>query len=88
MAAQLLRNAVLEYISIKIPCLPQDLEVVIKVYGNLKGLSRLYCDAKILDQREDFENFVRAFNMSHPSCDFIDAGNGKECSDDKIRGGW
>lgn len=86
MAAQLLRDAVLEYIRVKFPCLPQDLEVVVKVYGNMKGLCRLYCDAKILDQREDFENFVRAFNMSHPSCDFIDAGNGKECSDDKIRG--
>ncbi|KAL8822066.1 MAG: hypothetical protein Q9191_007191 [Dirinaria sp. TL-2023a] len=86
MAAQLLRHAVLEYISAKIPFLPQDLEVVVKIYGNMKGLCRIYCDAKIVDQREDFESFLRAFNMSHPSCDFIDAGHGKECSDDKIRG--
>ena len=87
-AAQLLHDAVLEYIRVEVSHLPQDLEVVIKVYGNMKGLCKLYCDAKILDQRESFESFVRAFNMNHPSCDFVDAGNGKECSDDKVRGRW
>lgn len=52
----------------------------------MKGLGKVYVDAKILEQREPFERFARAFNMSHPLCDFIDAGNGKECSDNKIRG--
>ena len=52
----------------------------------MNGLNKMYGDSSILEQREDFGRFVRGFNMGHPLCDFIDAGNGKECSDDKIRG--
>lgn len=52
----------------------------------MNGLNKMYCDSNVLEQREDFGRFVRGFNMGHPLCDFIDAGNGKECSDDKIRG--
>lgn len=33
-----------------------------------------------------FEEFVRGFNTVHPMCDFIDAGCGKECADEKIKG--
>lgn len=52
----------------------------------MNGLTKTYAEANILDQREEFARFVRGFNMAHPLCDFIDAGNGKECSDVKIRG--
>jgi hypothetical protein len=30
--------------------------------------------------------FVRGFNMGHPMCDFIDAGDGKEGADSKLKG--
>lgn len=86
LAAQRLREAVIGYLTEEIPNLRNDVEVSIRVYANMKGISKLYCDANILDQREQFERFARAFNMSHPLCDFVDAGSGKECSDDKIRG--
>lgn len=33
-----------------------------------------------------FEDFVRGFNTVHPMCDFVDAGCGKECADEKIKG--
>jgi Fe-S-cluster containining protein len=82
-AAQLLRGSVSEYLKKK---LPHDLEIVIRVYANMKGLGKTYHDTKILEQREQFDRFARAFNMGHPLCDFIDAGTGKECSDHKIRG--
>lgn len=85
-AAQLLRSRVLDYLRHKLPELQHDLEIVIRVYGNMNGLNKRYCDSNVLEQREDFGRFVRGFNMGHPLCDFIDAGNGKECSDDKIRG--
>ncbi|KAL8698943.1 MAG: hypothetical protein Q9201_006289 [Fulgogasparrea decipioides] len=85
-AAQRLRDAATDYLRKQIPDLKHDAKIVIRVYGNMKGLSKLYCDADILDQREQFETFARAFNMNHPLCDYVDAGNGKECSDDKIRG--
>ena len=84
--AQGLRDATLRYLRLEIPDLKHDVEVLIRVYGNMKGLSKLYCDANILDEREQFERFTRFFNMTHPLCDSIHAGSGKECSDDKIRG--
>lgn len=85
-AAQLLRACVLEYLRHDLPELQHDLEIMVRVYGNTNGLNKMYCDSHTLEQREDFGRFVRGFNMGHPLCDFIDAGNGKECSDDKIRG--
>lgn len=85
-ATQLLRGSVSEYLKKKFPELQHDLVIVIRVYANMKGLGKIYYDAKILEQREQFDRFARAFNMGHPLCDFVDAGNGKECSDDKIRG--
>lgn len=85
-AAQLLRKSVSNYLKKQFSELQHDLDLVIRVYANVKGLGRTYFDAKILNQREHFDKFVRMFNMGHPLCDFIDAGNGKECSDDKIRG--
>ncbi|KAK4690621.1 hypothetical protein P7C71_g6210, partial [Lecanoromycetidae sp. Uapishka_2] len=48
-------------------------------------LVETYIDANFLNQREAFASFIRGFNMAYPLCDFIDAGNGKECSDFKIR---
>lgn len=85
-AAQLLRSCILDYLRQKLPDLQHDLEIMVRVYGNMNGLNKTYCDSSILEQRENFGRFVRGFNMGHPLCDFIDAGNGKECSDDKIRG--
>ncbi|KAL8686608.1 MAG: hypothetical protein Q9218_006989 [Villophora microphyllina] len=85
LAAQHLRDATLNYIKAELPDLNHDIKILVRVYANMKGLSKLYCDANILDHREQFEKFTRSFNMSHSLCDFVDAGNGKECSDDKIR---
>ncbi|EEH36427.2 CCCH zinc finger DNA binding protein [Paracoccidioides lutzii Pb01] len=50
-----------------------------------KSLRRTYQEAQILDDEEEFELFVHGFNIGHPMCDFVDAGAGKECSDEKIR---
>lgn len=75
-----------DYLRSKIPELPHDLDIVIRIYGNMYGLNKTYCDADILEHREMFARFVRGFNMAHPLCDFVDAGNRKECSDVKIRG--
>ncbi|KAK2744911.1 hypothetical protein FQN55_006473 [Onygenales sp. PD_40] len=84
-AARLLVNHVTEYVQNELIDLRHDLTVVIRVYANMKGLRRTYKDTGILADEGDFEFFVRGFNMGHPMCDFIDAGDGKECSDEKIR---
>jgi hypothetical protein len=41
---------------------------------------------KILDSAAELDLFARDFNMGHPLCDFVDAGNGKECADAKLKG--
>ena len=84
-AAQSLRNNVLEYAR-TLREVPPDAEVVIRVYCNIRGLSQTYVAANVLEKSGHLERFFHGFNMAHPLCDFIDAGDGKECSDDKIRG--
>ena len=60
--------------------------VIVRVYTNMKGLAKTYKDMEILPQATCFEDFVRGFNMGDPMCDYVDAGDGKECSDTKIKG--
>lgn len=57
---------------------------MIRVYANLRGLSKKY--RELMPDSASFEDFVRGFNTVHPMCDFIDAGCGKECADEKIKG--
>ena len=63
----------------------RHLQVIIRVYSNLKGLSKTYKEMGLLSDGV-FEDFVRGFNMGDVMCDYIDAGNGKECSDEKVKG--
>ncbi|PGH14546.1 hypothetical protein AJ80_05866 [Polytolypa hystricis UAMH7299] len=84
-AAHLLISSVTEYIQTELPDLRHDLALVIRIYANMRGLGRVYQDTGILDHAQDLECFVRGFNMGHPMCDFVDAGTGKECSDEKVR---
>ena len=64
----------------------QDIKIHLTVCCNLKGLSKTYVDANILEKPDDFTHFVRGFNMGNSLCYMVDAGSGKECSDDKLRG--
>lgn len=57
-----------------------------RVYSNMKGLEKVYKDSNILPRSECFGEFIRGFNMGDPMCDYVDAGNGKECSDEKVKG--
>ncbi|KAL8330263.1 hypothetical protein RB593_001329 [Gaeumannomyces tritici] len=64
------------------------LQVVVRVYANLKGLAKVYKDTCTIFPdvpSASVDEFVRGFNMLDPLCDFIDAGNGKECADEKIK---
>ncbi|EGE85048.2 CCCH zinc finger DNA binding protein [Blastomyces dermatitidis ATCC 18188] len=83
-AARLLIQLVSRYVQNELADPPAHFSVDVRVFANLKGLRRTY-QAHILDDENEFELFVRGFNMGHPLCSFVDAGAGKECSDDKIR---
>ncbi|KAF4125928.1 CCCH zinc finger DNA binding protein [Geosmithia morbida] len=56
-----------------------------RVYANISGLAETYVKLGILSNAKAFSDFVRGFNMGHNMCDYIDAGNGKECADEKVK---
>ena len=49
------------------------------------GFSKTYHNARILESSGGFERFARGFNKTYPLFEIVDAGNEKECADDKIR---
>lgn len=85
-AAQSLRNAVLRHLDRILPGRDRNTKVIVRVYANLKGLIRPYRDNNIVADPSILEAFVRGFNMYDPLFDFVDAGNGKECADEKLKG--
>ncbi|KAH7109286.1 C-x8-C-x5-C-x3-H type zinc finger protein-like protein [Dendryphion nanum] len=84
-AAHMLKRAVTEYLKSELESIDSNSKIIIRVYANIRGLSKAYKDFDILSTQFGMEEFVRGFNMADPLCDFVDAGSGKECSDEKIR---
>ena len=84
-AAKLLRKAVFEYLRYD-EDFKHDYKIVIRVYANIRGLSKTYAEKGILLNTTAFHEFVLGFNKAHPLCDFIDAGNHKEAADTKLKG--
>jgi hypothetical protein len=39
-----------------------------------------------ISSNDTLDPFIRGFNMENVLCDFVNAGNGKECADVKIQG--
>lgn len=76
------RNHVRE---LKPDCNP-NVHIKIRVYANVAGLAKTYVDTGIVSSADIVRYFIQGFNMHHTLCDFVDAGNGKECSDVKVRG--
>lgn len=85
-AASLLQQGVQEELQSSVPDAAPNLEVIVRVYANVKGLAKTYRDLDILHEPDSFDEFVRGFNMGDVRCDYIDAGNGKECADVKLKG--
>ncbi|KAE8386463.1 hypothetical protein BDV23DRAFT_175440 [Aspergillus alliaceus] len=84
-AVQLLRKAVEDYLFQREPEANPRIQCKIRVYANVSGLSRTYRDTNIAPADGTLEAFIQGFNMENGLCDFVDAGNGKECSDVKLR---
>ncbi|KAK3337556.1 hypothetical protein B0T19DRAFT_413070 [Cercophora scortea] len=62
-----------------------NLQVLVRVYANMRGLAKTYKEMDILPDVASLDEFVRGFNMGDALCDFVEAGNGKECSDEKVK---
>ncbi|KAI4254669.1 MAG: hypothetical protein L6R42_007100 [Xanthoria sp. 1 TBL-2021] len=84
-AAELLRTSIRKYLMDEVTDIQADMEPIVRVFANMRGLGKTLVDAKILESPEDLGRFVCGFNKKFTSFDFIDAGNGKECSDAKLK---
>ncbi|KAG4033646.1 hypothetical protein MFRU_004g01500 [Monilinia fructicola] len=83
-AVHWLKAKVCEYVSKELE-LPSQIAIRVRIFANTKGLASIYCCNKILNSADDLHMFVRGFNMGYPMCDFVDAGDGKECADAKLK---
>ncbi|KAJ6110884.1 CCCH zinc finger DNA binding protein [Penicillium sp. IBT 16267x] len=84
-AAKALMEAVRNHVRQVEPDVDAKIQYKIRVYANVIGLAKTYRDTGIVSSEDVLESFIQGFNMENPLCDFVDAGNGKECSDVKIR---
>ncbi|KAH8594088.1 C-x8-C-x5-C-x3-H type zinc finger protein-like protein [Bisporella sp. PMI_857] len=83
-AVSRLRSRVCESVSRDLE-LSSHIQLRVRIYANLKGLASMYCYNKILDSADDLYMFVCGFNKGHPMFDLVDAGDGKECADAKLK---
>lgn len=85
-AAVLLVQAVTEELQSRNPFTAHQMQVIVRIYANMQGLAKTYEEMGVLPHSAMFKDFVRGFNMGDTMCDYVDAGNGKECSDEKVKG--
>ncbi|KAJ5160016.1 uncharacterized protein N7482_007020 [Penicillium canariense] len=83
-AARLLTEKVQRYIQDFNPEAGPNVQYRIRVYANVRGLAKTYRDTNTITEDGTLDSFIQGFNMEGVFCDFVDAGNGKECSDVKI----
>jgi hypothetical protein len=83
---QLLKRAIEDYLFQLDPEANPRIQCRIRVYANVSGLAKTYLETKIAPADGTLEAFIQGFNMENGLCDFVNAGNGKECSDVKLRG--
>jgi hypothetical protein len=83
-AAQQLKMAVLD--AIKDAHLADgDVSIVVRVYANLKDLSRSLRMSYVIDSDDAMRVFAEQFTNSRAEFDFVNVGKGKENADAKIR---
>jgi len=84
--ANLLRNAVQKELTSSLG-VSHHLQIHVRVYTNIKGQAKTYKEMGIIPEATDkLLDFIRGFDMGDPLFDFVDAGNGKECADVKVKG--
>ncbi|KAF1998760.1 hypothetical protein P154DRAFT_523804 [Amniculicola lignicola CBS 123094] len=84
-AARQLKSSIVEYIRDHHPDVPVNVKVVIRVFANLAGLAKTCHEAGVYSSPVDLGYFVNGFNKEDALCDMVNAGDGKECADEKIR---
>ncbi|KAL9001603.1 MAG: hypothetical protein Q9188_005435 [Gyalolechia gomerana] len=60
-------------------------KIIVRVYANLEGLLKKYAYIGFHEEERALRQFVAGFTQSQPLFDFVDAGQGKERADHKIK---
>lgn len=60
-------------------------KIIVRVYANIEGLLKKYAYIGFTEEEKALRQFVAGFTQSQPLFDFVDAGQGKERADHKIR---
>ncbi|KAL8684330.1 MAG: hypothetical protein Q9224_006431, partial [Gallowayella concinna] len=60
-------------------------KIIVRIYANLDGLLKKYTYIDFVEEKKALRQFVTGFTQSQPLFDFIDAGQGKERADHKIK---
>ncbi|KAL4913007.1 hypothetical protein BDW62DRAFT_214600 [Aspergillus aurantiobrunneus] len=84
-AARDLIKAVTDHVHKVDPDAPANMSVKVRVYANVGGLAGAYRNALILGESQGLDAFIQGFNKADAFCDFVDVGDGKECSDEKVK---
>ncbi|KAJ5992059.1 hypothetical protein N7451_007783 [Penicillium sp. IBT 35674x] len=84
-AAKALMEAVRNHVRKVAPDVDANIQYKIRVFANVTGLAKTYRNTGVMTSEHALGPFIQGFNMENPLCDLVDAGNGKECSDVKIR---
>ena len=85
-AAGLLHKAVQDWVSANVIECPTDVQVVVRIYANIRGLADTCYKAGLVDSPIRVEEFARGFTRGKTLCDFTDVGSGKDRADGKIVG--
>ncbi|CAI7615875.1 unnamed protein product [Penicillium manginii] len=84
-AAKALIEAVQGHVQKVAPGSSPNVQYYIRVYANVAGLTNTYRGMGTISSNDTLDPFIRGFNMENVLCDFVNAGNGKECADVKIQ---
>ena len=61
-------------------------KIIVRVYANLECLLMKYAYIDFYEEKRALRQFVAGFTQNQPLFDFVDAGEGKERTDHKIKG--
>ncbi|KAL8869125.1 MAG: hypothetical protein Q9198_007970, partial [Flavoplaca austrocitrina] len=61
-------------------------KIIVRVYANIEGLLKKFAYIGFIEEEKALCQFVAGFTQSQPLFDFVDAGQGKERADHKIKG--
>jgi len=83
-AAAVFHDAVQQWAAASVIDCPTDVQIVVRVYANLKGLSDACTKAGLVTHPGQLEEFARGFTRGKTLSDFVDVGYGKDRADGKV----